>query len=400
MKILVINAGSSSIKYQLIDMQDEKLLAKGLVERIGEVAASRLVHKANGTETEFKQSLKDHAEGMELVLKTLVDEKVGVISSLSEISAIGHRVLHGGEKYKTAVLVDDEVKKDMEENVPLGPLHMPANMLGIAACEKVMPHCKNVAVFDTAFHGTMPDYAYMYAVPYDWYKNYRIRKYGFHGTSHEFIANEIARVMNKDVKDLRVISCHLGNGASLCAVNKGKCVDTSMGFTPLEGLVMGTRSGDIDPAVVEYVMDKMGKNVHEVLNALNKESGLLGVSGLSNDVRDIMKAVAEGNDQARLAADMLAYKVKKYIGSYAAVMNGVDAIAFSAGTGENRDDVRKMIMTNMEYLGVEFDEEANKNFVRGENWCITKPTSKVAVWIIPTNEELSIARQTKEIVSK
>ena len=399
MKILVINAGSSSIKYQLIDMENEELLAKGLVERIGG-AGSCLTHKANGTATEFVQPMKDHADGMELVLKTLVDEKVGVIKSLEEISAIGHRVLHGAEKYSTAVLVNDEVWADMEENVPLGPLHMPANLLGIRACQKVMPHCKNVAVFDTAFHATMPDYAYMYATPYSWYENYRVRKYGFHGTSHEFIAKEIANCMNKDVKDLKIISCHVGNGASLCAVKNGKCVDTSMGFTPLEGLVMGTRSGDIDPAVIEYVMDKTGKDVHQVLNALNKESGLLGVSELSNDVRDIRKAVAEGNDKARLASDMLCYRIKKYIGSYAAVMNGVDAIAFSAGTGENRDDIREEIMKEMDYLGVDFDFDANKNFVRGENFCISKPGSKVAVWIIPTNEELSIARQTKEIVTK
>ena len=399
MKILVINAGSSSIKYQLIDMENEELLAKGLVERIGG-AGSQLTHKANGTATEFVQPLKDHADGMELVLKTLVDEKVGVIKSLEEISAIGHRVLHGAEKYSTAVLVNDEVWADLEENVPLGPLHMPANLLGIRACQKVMPHCKNVAVFDTAFHATMPDYAYMYATPYSWYENFRVRKYGFHGTSHEFIAKETARCMNKDVKDLKIISCHVGNGASLCAVKNGKCVDTSMGFTPLEGLVMGTRSGDIDPAVIEYVMDKTGKDVHQVMNALNKESGLLGVSELSNDVRDIRKAVAEGNDKARLASDMLCYRIKKYIGSYAAVMNGVDAIAFSAGTGENRNDIREEVMKEMEYLGVDFDFDANNNFVRGENFCISKPGSKVAVWIIPTNEELSIARQTKEIVTK
>jgi len=335
---------------------------------------------------------------MQLVLKTLVDEKVGVIKNLEEISAIGHRVLHGGEKYSKAVLIDDEVMKDMEDNVPLGPLHMPANILGINACKKVMPNTKNVAVYDTAFHQTMPDYAYMYAVPYSWYKDYGVRKYGFHGTSHEYIANETAKVMGKDVKDLKIISCHIGNGASVCAVQNGKCVDTSMGFTPLEGLVMGTRSGDIDPAVVEFVMNKTNKSVGEVLNDLNKKSGLLGLSGLSNDMRDVAKAASEGDKFSKLAVDKFSYVVKKYIGSYAAVMNGVDAIAFSAGTGENRNDIREKIMTGLEYLGVDFDFDANNNFIRGENFKISKDSSKVAVYIIPTDEEMSIARQTKEIV--
>ena len=337
---------------------------------------------------------------MELVLNTLVDEKIGVIKDLNEISAIGHRVLHGAEKYKTAVLIDDEVMEDLNENIPLGPLHMPANILGIKACQEVMPNTKNVAVFDTAFHQSMPDYAYMYAVPYKWYEEYRVRKYGFHGTSHEYIANEIARVMGKDVKDLKIISCHLGNGASICAVKNGKCVDTSMGFTPLEGLVMGTRCGDIDPAVLEFVMDKTGMNINEMLNALNKKSGLLGLSELSNDMRDVARTASEGNEKSQLAVNKFAYVVRKYIGSYAAVMNGVDAIAFSAGTGENRDDIRELIMKDFEYLGVDFDFDANRNFVRGENFKISKDSSKVAVYVIPTDEEMSIARQTKEIVEK
>lgn len=398
MKILVINAGSSSIKYQLIDMEEEKLLAKGLVERIGDTKSSQLTHKANGQSTVFQEPLKDHADGMQLVLKTLVDDKVGVIKNLEEISAIGHRVLHGGEKYSKAVLVDDQVMKDMEENVPLGPLHMPANILGINACKKVMPNTKNVAVYDTAFHQTMPDYAYMYAVPYSWYKDYGVRKYGFHGTSHEYIANETAKVMGKDVKDLKIISCHIGNGASVCAIKNGKCIDTSMGFTPLEGLMMGTRSGDIDPAVVEFIMNKTNKSVGDVLNDLNKKSGLLGLSQLSNDMRDVAKAASEGDKYSQLAVDKFSYVVKKYIGSYAAAMNGVDAIAFSAGTGENRNDIREKIMTGFEYLGVDFDFEANNNFIRGENFKISKDNSKVAVYIIPTDEEMSIARQTKEIV--
>jgi len=400
MKILVINAGSSSIKYQLIDMQKEQLLAKGLVERIGEAGASQLTHKANGTATTIVKPLENHAQGMELVLNTLVDSKIGVIKDLSEISAIGHRVLHGAEKYSTAVLITDEVIKDIKDNIPLGPLHMPANLLGIEACQKVMPNTKNVAVFDTAFHATMPDYSYMYAVPYSWYENYRVRKYGFHGTSHEYIANETARVMGKDVKDLKIISCHLGNGASICAVKNGKCLDTSMGFTPLEGLVMGTRSGDIDPAVLEYVMDKTGMNINEMLNALNKKSGLLGLSELSNDMRDVCKHAKEGNKKCELAINKFVHVVKKYIGAYAAIMNGVDAIAFSAGTGENRDDIREKIMSDFEYLGVDFDFDANRNFVRGENFKISKDGSKVAVYIIPTDEEMSIARQTKEVVTK
>mgnify|MGYP003289577105 CR=1 FL=1 len=400
MKILVINAGSSSIKYQLIDMQNEKLLAKGLVERIGDVKASQLTHKANGKATEIVKPLEDHAQGMQLVLATLVDKEIGVISNLEEISAIGHRVLHGAEKYNSAVLITEEVINDINENIPLGPLHMPANLLGIEACQKVMPNTKNVAVFDTAFHSSMPDYSYMYAVPYEWYENYRVRKYGFHGTSHEYIANETARVMGKDVKDLKIISCHLGNGASICAVNKGKCLDTSMGFTPLEGLVMGTRSGDIDPAVLEYMMDKTGMTINETLNTLNKKSGLLGLSQLSNDMRDVAKTAKEGNQKSQLAINKFVHVVKKYIGAYAAIMNGVDAISFSAGTGENRDDIREKIMSDFEYLGVDFDFEANTNFVRGENFKISKDSSKVAVYIIPTDEEMSIARQTKEIVEK
>lgn len=398
MKVLVINAGSSSIKYQLIDMQNEKLLAKGLVERIGEVKASQLTHKANGKATDIVKPLENHAQGMELVLSTLVDKNIGVISSLEEISAIGHRVLHGAEKYNSAVLITGEVIKDIKDNIPLGPLHMPANLLGIEACQKVMPNTKNVAVFDTAFHSSMPDYSYMYAVPYEWYENYRVRKYGFHGTSHEYIAKETARVMGKDVNDLKIISCHLGNGASICAVNKGKCLDTSMGFTPLEGLVMGTRSGDIDPAVVEYVMDKSGMTINETINVLNKKSGLLGLSQLSNDMRDVAKTAKEGNEKSQLAINKFVHVVKKYIGAYAAIMNGVDAISFSAGTGENRDDIREKIMSDFEYLGVDFDFEANTNFVRGENFKISKDSSKVAVYIIPTDEEMSIARQTKEVL--
>jgi acetate kinase len=400
MKILVINAGSSSIKYQLIDMNGEKVIAKGLVERIGEKGASQLTHKANGTATVIKQDMSNHAEGLKLVLDALVDTKIGVIKSLDEISAIGHRVLHGGGKYKKATLVSDAVMKDLKDYIPLGPLHMPANIQGIEACKKVMPGKKNVCIFDTAFHATMPDYAYMYALPYSWCEEMGVRKYGFHGTSHEFISKEVAKELGKNINDLKIISCHLGNGASVCAVDHGKCVDTSMGFTPLEGLVMGTRSGDIDPAVIEYVMDKKGYDIHEMLTILNKKSGLLGISELSNDMRDVLANAEKGNKKCKLAVQKFVYAVKKYIGAYTAVMGGVDAIAFSAGTGENRADIREEIMNGLDYLGVKFDIDRNKNFVRGVNYRISAENSKVAVYVIPTDEELSIARQTKEIVEK
>lgn len=400
MNILVINAGSSSIKYQLIDMKNEKLLAKGLVERIGDTKFSSLTHKANGKATTIQKPLANHADGLELVLNTLVDKEIGVISSLDEIGAVGHRIVHGAEKYDKAVLVTDEVIQDIKDYIPLAPLHMPANLLGIEACKKVMPDKKNVAVFDTAFHTTMPDYAYMYAVPYSWYENYRVRKYGFHGTSHEYIANELARELGKDIKDLKIISCHIGNGASVCAVKNGKCVDTSMGFTPLEGLVMGTRSGDIDPAVIEYIMGKTGIDIHEALNTLNKKSGLLGLSEKYSDNRDIIKYSNEGDKKAILARKKFVYVIKKYIGSYISAMNGVDAIAFSAGIGENSYEMREEIMQDMDFFGIDFDKNANKNFERGVNYKISTNKSKVAVYVIPTDEEMSIARQTKEIVEK
>ncbi len=398
MKILVINAGSSSIKYQLLDMENEKLLAKGLVERIGELEYSSLTHKANGNSTTIMRPLQDHAQGLEFVLSTLVDSELGVIKSLDEISAVGHRIVHGSEKYNSAVLVNDEVIKDIKDFIALAPLHMPANLLGIEACKKVMPGKKNVAVFDTAFHTTMPDYAYMYAVPHSWYEDFRVRKYGFHGTSHEYIANELSRVLGKDIKDLKIISCHIGNGASICAVKNGQCIDTTMGFTPLEGLVMGTRSGDIDPAVVEYMSNKTGMDIHEVITALNKKSGLLGLSEHYSDHRDIMKYSNEGDKKSMLARKKFVYVIKKYIGAYAAAMNGVDAIAFSAGIGENSYEMREEVMQDMEYLGINFDKEANKNFERGVNYKLSKDTSKVSVYVIPTDEEMSIARQTKYVL--
>ncbi len=395
MKVLVINAGSSSIKYQLIDMDVEKVVAKGLVEKIG-LQGSQLTHKINGQAHLIEQQLDNHEQGIELVLKTLQDEKIGAIKSLDEIGAIGHRVLHGGTIYNKATLITDEVMANLEKLVPLGPLHMPPNILGIKACQQVMQGKPNVALFDTGFHATMPDYAYTYPVPYEWLEKYNVRKYGFHGMSHDFISSEVKRITGRD--DLKVINCHLGNGASVCAIKNGKCVDTSMGLTPLEGLMMGSRCGDVDMAVAEYMMDNTGMSIKEVLNAANKKSGFLGVSGVSSDIRDVIKASKEGNDRARLALDMFNYRVKKYIGSYAAAMGGVDVITFTAGSGENRDDVREAVMKDMEFLGVDFDFEANRNFTRGEVCLISKPGSKVAVYVVPTDEEILIARETKKLV--
>lgn len=397
MKILVINAGSSSIKYQLLNMENEEVLAKGLVEKIG-LKDTVLTHKANGKKLVVERPLKDHAEGLELVLKALTDKEYGVISSLNEINACGHRVLHGGEKYKTPILITEKVCEDIVRLTPLGPLHMPANLLGIRACEKVMPKTPNVALFDTAFHSTMPDYAYMYALPYEWYEKYSIRKYGFHGMSHQFITSEVERLEGK--KDLRIISCHIGNGASVCAIKNGKCIDTSMGLTPLQGLIMGTRCGDADLAIVEYMARNTGLSLEEINNILNKKSGLLGVSGISNDIRDVEDAAHKGDKKSILALEMYYYRVRQYIGSYTASLGGVDVIAFTAGCGENDAMMRERIMQNFEYLGVEFDKNANDNFKRGEICLISKPTSKVKIYVIPTNEELVIARETAKIVNK
>lgn len=398
MKVLVINAGSSSIKYQLIDMQDETVIAKGLVEKIG-LKDSRLVHKAHGTATTINQLLTNHKEGLQLVLETLKDENVGVIKSFDEITAIGHRVLHGGTKFDTATLITDSVMEALDELVPLGPLHMPPNIAGIKACMEVMPNTPNVALFDTAFHATMPEYVYRYALPYEWCEEYGVRRYGFHGMSHQYIAGEAAKVMGKKPEELKLIICHVGNGASVSAVKYGKCFDTSMGLTPLEGLIMGTRSGDFDPAIAEHIMNKTGMSIAEFTNVANKKSGLLGITGVSSDNRDVNEAAAAGNERARLALDMCYYRLKKYIGSYSAALNGPDAIIFTAGIGENSYELREGVMKDMEYLGVEFDFEANRNFKRGEVVCLTKPSSKVKVYIIPTDEELLIARETKKVIS-
>ena len=339
MKILVVNAGSSSLKYQLIEMDNESVLAKGVCERIGQENAV-LVHKGS-KEVRIEKPMPTHKEAMQLVLAALVDKEYGVIGSMEEIAAVGHRVLHSGEDFKESVLIkDDEVLKRIEGNIELGPLHMPANVMGIKACKEVMPWAPQVAVFDTTFHSTMPDYAYMYAIRYEDYKKYKIRKYGFHGTSHLYITGEARKIMGTD-KCRRLVVCHLGNGASVSAVKDGKCIDTSMGLTPLEGLVMGTRSGDLDPAVLEFMMDKTGMNIHEMLNYLNKKSGVDGISGVGSDFRDLVKAYDEGNDRARLAIDMFSYRVKKYIGAYAAALNGLDCIVFTGGIGEHTEIVRE-----------------------------------------------------------
>lgn len=397
MKILVLNCGSSSLKYQLIDMDNESVLAKGLCERIG-IDGSKLTHKPTGKdEYVVEKPMKDHQVAVELVMDALQDAEHGVIQSTDEISAIGHRVLHGGTVYSDSIVVNDDVKRVIREFFDLGPLHNPANLIGIEASEAAMPGKKNVAVFDTAFGMSMPEKAYMYAIPTEYYEKYSIRRYGFHGTSHKFVSGEAIKFGGLDPENAKVIVCHLGNGASISASIGGKCVDTSMGLTPLEGLIMGTRSGDVDPAVIQYICNKENKDVNEVLNILNKKSGVLGMSGgVSSDFRDIETAKKEGNHLAEVALDAFIYRVAKYIGAYTAAMNGVDAIAFTAGVGENDKAGRKAICEYLGYLGVKIDDEAND--VRGKYAVISAPDSKVKVMLIPTNEELAIARETKALI--
>ena len=399
MKVLVINCGSSSLKYQLIDMATEESLAQGLVERIG-IEGSVLTQKVEGKDKYIvKEEMKDHKDAIRLVLAALVDENNGVIKSMDEISAVGHRVVHGGEKYKESVVINDEVKANIEECFKLAPLHNPANMIGIKACEELMPNTPMVAVFDTAFHGTMPEDAYLYALPYELYEKHGIRKYGFHGTSHKYVSQTCAEVMGKDIKDLKIITCHLGNGASLCAVKNGVSVDTSMGFTPLEGVAMGTRCGNIDPAIVTFLMKEEGLSVDEVNDLLNKKSGVLGISGISSDFRDIEDAAFnKGNRRAQLALRIFEYKIRTTIGAYAAAMGGVDAIVFTAGVGENGPETREKCLEGLEFLGVEIDREANN--VRGKVREISKAGCKVKAFVIPTNEELVIARDTLELIKK
>lgn len=397
MKILVINAGSSSLKYQLIDMETETVLAKGLCERIG-IEGSKLTHKVSGKEDFVRETpMPEHKVAVELVLEALMDAEHGVVKSADEIDAVGHRVLHGGTVYSDSIVVNEDVKRVIREYFDLGPLHNPANLTGIEACEAAMPGKPNVAVFDTAFGMAMPEKAYTYAIPHEYLEKYSIRKYGFHGTSHNFVSKESIRFGGLDPKNAKVIVCHLGNGASVSASIGGKCVDTSMGLTPLEGLIMGSRCGDIDPAVAQYICNKEGKTIDEVLNLFNKKSGILGMSGgVSTDFRDVQKAAEEGNHLAEVALEAFAYRVAKYIGSYTAAMNGVDAIAFTAGVGENDARMRGKIMEYMGFLGIELDSEANKA-ARGREAVISAPESRVKVMVIPTNEELMIARDTAEL---
>ncbi len=398
MKVLVINCGSSSLKYQLIDMTNEKSLAQGLVERIG-IEGSILTQKVEGRDKYIvKEPMNDHKDAISIVLNALVNRESGVISSMDEINAVGHRVVHGGEKYSKSVIIDETVMKELEECAKLAPLHNPPNIIGINACKDLMPQTPMVVVFDTAFHQTMPEKAYMYALPYELYKENKIRKYGFHGTSHKYVSKVAAECMNKDLKDIKMITCHLGNGASIAAINDGVCVDTSMGFTPLAGIVMGTRCGDIDPAIVTYLIKEVGYSVEETNNILNKKSGVLGLSGVSSDFRDIENAVSEGNKRAALALDVFNYRVKQTIGSYAASISGLDCLVFTAGLGENSPDTREAICDGLEFLGVKIDKE--KNNVRGKVTEISASDSKVKVFVIPTNEELMIARDTKELLNK
>ncbi|MGI6114421.1 MAG: acetate/propionate family kinase [Mahellales bacterium] len=399
MKVLVINAGSSSLKYQLIDMTNEKVLAKGVAERIG-IEGSMLKHQVEGREdkVEIKQPMKDHTAAMELVSDALLNDEYGVIKSMDEVYAVGHRVLHGGRHFSKSMVINDEVMNAIRENIILGPLHNPANIMGIEACQRLMPGTPNVSVFDTAFHQTMPEYAYLYAIPYEQYEKYGIRKYGFHGTSHKYVTLRAGQLLNKPLDQLKIITCHLGNGSSIAAVKYGKVMDTSMGLTPLEGLPMGTRSGDLDPAVLTFLMKMENISAEEMDNYLNKKSGVLGISGVSSDFRDLEQAASSGNKRARLALDMFVYRVKKYIGAYAAAMGGVDAIVFTAGIGENTPKIRSGACQGLEFLGVEIDQE--KNNTKGKEIEISTSDSKVKVLVIPTNEELMIARETMELVNK
>lgn len=396
MKVLVINCGSSSLKYQVLDMTNETLLAKGLVERIG-LEGSIISHEKIGMD-KFKLTtpMASHKEAIGHVLEALTDAEHGVVGSMDEIGAVGHRVVHAGEKYASSVLITQDVIDALEECVELAPLHNPPNLLGIAACQELMPNTPMVGVFDTAFHQTMPPESYIYAIPYEYYEKYKIRRYGFHGTSHKYVAERTADILGVNIEDLKIITCHLGNGASVTAIKRGKSLDTSMGFTPLEGLVMGTRSGDIDPAIVSYIRQKEGLASGEATNILNKKSGVLGISGVSSDFRDLETAVAEGNERAALALRVFAHKVKHYIGAYIAEMNGVDAIVFTAGVGENDVNIRDVICSELGNLGIKLDLVKNK--VKGKETIISRDDSKVKILLVPTNEELMIARDTFHIV--
>lgn len=400
MIVLVLNCGSSSIKYQLLNMaNDGQLLAKGIVERIGFTDAI-LTHKPEGKDKfEMVTGIPDHTTGINLILEALVNEKHGVIKSLSEIAAVGHRVAHGGEFFTKSSLIDDFTKSEIEKCIELAPLHNPANLKGILSMEKLLPGVPQVAVFDTSFHQTMPKHAYLYAIPYSYYEKYKIRRYGFHGTSHKYVAQKACRILGVDFESQKIITCHLGNGASIAAIKYGKSVDTSMGFTPVEGLIMGTRSGDVDAGVLLYLAEKENLSLKDVNNVINKKSGVFGISGLSSDMRDLENAAAQGNERAQLALDMYYYRVKKYVGAYAAAMDGVDLIIFTGGIGENDPILREKVSTAIDFMGIDFDVEANQG-VRGKDKLLTKPNSKVKVMVITTNEELVIATDTANIVNE
>ncbi|MBR5598203.1 MAG: acetate kinase [Lachnospiraceae bacterium] len=397
MNVLVINCGSSSLKYQLINSESETVLAKGLCERIG-IDGSAITHQREGEgKVKTEVVMKNHTDAVNFVIEKLTDAEVGVIKSLDEIDAVGHRMVHGGEEFAGSCIITEEVIKVVESCNDLAPLHNPANLIGIAACKEVMPQVPMVGVFDTAFHQTMPKKAYLYGIPHEYYDKYKVRRYGFHGTSHDFVSNRAAQILGKDRKDLKIIVCHLGNGASITAVKNGESVDTSMGLTPLEGLIMGTRSGDLDPAIVTFIAEKEGITASEVIDICNKKSGVLGLSGgFSSDFRDLAEAAAEGNDMAKTALDAYAYRVGKYIGAYAAAMNGVDVICFTAGAGENNAEVRALIGQYIGFLGTNIDPEKNK--VRGEEIILSDEGSKVVTMVVPTDEEMAIARETVRLV--
>lgn len=398
MKVLVLNCGSSSLKYQLMDMESEKVVTKGTYERIGQ-DNSFVTIKQNGDKIRIENPVKNHEAALKFVMEELLTgEKYGVISDLNEIDAVGHRLVHGGEKFDHSVLIDDEIIELIKETTPLAPLHNPACLLGVEACQKLIKDIPMVAVFDTAFHQTMPKENYIYPLPYEYYERYKIRKYGFHGTSHKFVSQRVAEVMNKDIKDLKIITCHLGQGASLCAIKDGKSINTSMGLTPLAGIAMCARCGDIDPSLPFYLMDTLGKTKEEINSILNKESGVLGISGISPDFRDVEAAKAEGNERATLAIDFYNHTVAEYIARYAVSLQGIDVIVFTAGIGENQINIRKGICENLKFMGVEVDENANN--CRGEEVEISSANSKIKVYVIPTDEELMIARDTKEIVER
>lgn len=396
MNVLVINCGSSSLKYQLIDMRDESVLAKGLVERIG-IEGSVLKHETTGKEKAvIEQPMENHKVALELVIAALTDKNHGAIKEMNEINAVGHRVVHGGEKFSGSVIIDENVIKAMEECVELAPLHNPPNLMGIHACKEIMPNVPMAGVFDTAFHQTMPKASYIYPLPYELYEKYGIRKYGFHGTSHKYVAERTAALLDRPLESLKIVTCHLGNGASVTAIDGGKSIDTSMGFTPLEGLAMGTRCGDLDPAIVTFIMEKENLDIEGINNLLNKKSGVLGISGVSSDFRDIEDAAKEGNERAQLALDKFDIRVRKYIAAYAAVMGGVDAIVFTAGLGENSATNREEIVQGLEFMGVKICSERNKT--RGKEVIVSTDDSRVKVLVIPTNEELMIARDTQELL--